>query len=73
VETSSAVTLAALPLLLRASLINPEERVICILTGAGYKEDVDVDISEGIDVAGFDPDEIVEKYAALREGTTPNP
>ncbi len=66
VETSSAVTLAALPALLEAGIINPEEKLICVLTGAGYKEDIDIDMGKSIDIAEFDSHDIIERYFKLR-------
>ena len=38
VEPSGVVGVAALPTLIEAGLIRPEERVVCIMTGAGFKD-----------------------------------
>lgn len=61
-ESSSAVTVAALPLLIESKLIDRHEKVICVLTGAGHKEQIDIDIPTGLQEANFDPDDILRKY-----------
>jgi threonine synthase len=65
VETSSAITAAALPKLLESGVIHPEEKVICVLTGAGHKEDTDIDMEQSMDTADLDPDDIIGKYSKL--------
>ena len=65
VETSSAITVAALPMLLESGMINPEERILCVLTGAGYKEQINIDIGQSIEVADFDHGDIIEKFLKL--------
>ena len=38
VEPSGSISVAALPPLLETELIRPRERIVCVLTGAGYKD-----------------------------------
>jgi threonine synthase len=38
VEPSGAVTISALPHLLKSGRLDPRERVVCILTGSGFKD-----------------------------------
>lgn len=65
VEASSAITVAALPKLLESGTIGNEERIVCVLTGAGYKEHLDTDVDQFVATADFDPDHIIEKCVKL--------
>jgi len=65
IESSSAVTVAALPLLIESKFLDRYEKVICVLTGAGHKEQIDIDIRTGLQEANFDPDDILRKYLEL--------
>jgi threonine synthase len=65
VESSSAVTLAALPKLIESGIVNAEEKVICVLTGAGYKERIERDSDRRIEFADLNPDDVIKKYRQL--------
>lgn len=65
VEPSAAVGVAALPALLGAGLIEPQDRVVCVLTGAGFKDHDHDAVSEG-DAAAVGP--AVRLDAELIEG-----
>lgn len=70
VEPSGAVSVAALPSLVAASLIHPEERVVCILTGAGFKDrhhngTSPVPLDMRVPVARFDLEEIEARVCTL--------
>jgi threonine synthase len=65
VESASAVTLASLPVLLESAIIGPEEKIVCVLTGAGFKESSKM--HEGVHriTADFDHNDIMEKYLKI--------
>lgn len=66
VEPSSAITLAALPLLLESRTIKPEESVVCILTGAGYKDmEVMLGYDKEVPTAILEPKDIIEKIGFI--------
>jgi threonine synthase len=73
VEPSGTVSVAALATLVEADLIQPEERVVCILTGAGFKDQhhdgVGATAGDAPDVevpaAEFDLEEIEAQAQAL--------
>jgi threonine synthase len=66
VEPSSAITLAGLPFLLETGTVNPEESIVCILTGAGYKE---MEVISGYDkevpTTILEPKDIIEKIGFI--------
>jgi threonine synthase len=64
-ESSSAVTVAALPLLIKSKFVDRHDKVLCVLTGAGHKEQIDIDIRTRVQQANFDPDDILRKYLNL--------
>jgi threonine synthase len=69
-EPSGAISVAALPILIEAGLIRPEERVVCILTGAGFKDRHHDGVSTAapdveIPLAEFDLEEIEAQARSL--------
>jgi len=65
VEKASASVVAALPSLLAQGAIQEKEKVLCVLTGAGYKEAVDGGhMKEAADVR-FDVTDVLGKYQDL--------
>jgi threonine synthase len=64
-ESSSAVTVAALPSLIESKFLDPHEKIICVLTGAGHKEQIDLDIRPRLQEADFDRDDILRKFLQL--------
>jgi len=76
VEPSGAVSVAALPTLIEDDLVHPEERVVCVLTGAGFKDQhydgvapaaagAKIPRTEAVRMAGFNLEEIETHALAL--------
>jgi threonine synthase len=66
VEPSSAITLAALPLLLESRTVKPEESIVCILTGAGYKDmEMMLGYDKEVPTAILEPKDIMEKIGFI--------
>ena len=59
VEPSGAVTIAALPKLVQRGDVGPRDRVVCVLTGSGFKD------FERIQEMVKIPDQIIRDYAEM--------
>jgi len=79
-EPSGAISVAALPSLMETGLIHPQERVACILTGAGFKDrhhdgvaagatGAETPWTDGVPMAGFDLEEIEARAGSAEPGT----
>ena len=66
VESSSAVTLASLPVLLESAIIDPGDKIICVLTGAGHKESAKMPAGVHRENAEFDHNDIIKKYHRIK-------
>jgi len=64
-ESSSAVTVAALAPLIESKFLDPHDKIICVLTGAGHKEQIDLAIRPRLPEADLDRDDILKKYRQL--------
>jgi len=74
VESSGAISVAALPQLLEAGLICPGEKVVCVLTGAGFKDHCQAGVGAigdaNIPTTDFELDEVEEEtWVLLHCGT----
>jgi threonine synthase len=66
VEGASASVIAAIPLLLSKGIITSDDRVLCIMTGSGYKEPIVIEESKDLLYAAMDSREVIEKYICDR-------
>ncbi len=69
VEGASASVIAAIPLLLSKGIITSNDRVLCTMTGSGYKEPLGMPDSRDLLHAGMDSREVIEKYMSLKKRT----
>jgi len=67
VEGASASVIAAIPLLLSKGVISSSDRVLCIMTGSGYKEPLGLVDSRDLLHADMDSKEVIEKYMSIKK------